>query len=134
MWPPRIFLRQSSCYLSLALVCSLLENRSSAVATVRSLVAKKKKKNVTSHSQFSSPSGIGRLRASRLTRTQADLSLVTCERVAQKLSEALHRMNGSINPYRVLIITDKNFGRVGGILLNLLSSLYISNPVLNLWK
>lgn len=62
---------------------------------------------------------IGRLRASRLTRTQADLSCVTCERVAQKVSEALHRMNGSINLYPVLIIADKNSGRVGRFLSNL---------------
>lgn len=101
----------SSCYLSLALVCSSLENRSLAAGNCAISCREKKKRCHVPFAIFLSER-IGRLRASRLTRTQADLSRVTCERVAQKVSEALHRMNGSINLYPVLIIVNKNSGRV----------------------
>lgn len=94
----------SSCYLSLVLVCSSFENRSLVAATVRSLVAKKKTLS-RPHSQFFSSSAL----AVTCFEVYAYTSrFQPCDmRTRSAETKTLHRMNGSINLYLILIIADK---------------------------
>lgn len=130
-WPLWIFLhqssQQSSCYLSLALVCSSLENCSLAAGNCAiSCREKKTLSRPIRNFPLQAHWPVTCFEAYAYTSRFEPCDMRAC---SAELSEALHRMNGSINLYPVLIIVDKNSDRVGHSNLSLF---YIPKSVPNL--